>query len=262
MARHVINTTATHAQVLRAIQRAINSATGAGPQAAIVRALQVRIGLTALGFIKVAFVEKARGGTDEAGDRWQPLSPYTIAYHRRHREVSKKTGQVMKKKWLPSQNKRAGYAPSYQLTSSQRSRWWDLYYHYRQKWDKGHAAAAAWLVLKAEGAKTLMDVYGSAQVEILRDTGLLLTSLSPAVAPGGGETTPPRTKEQVFQLGAGRIMIGTNRKWAETHHHGVPGRIPQRRLWPHPTRWPRRWGNEMVAQLGLGLIEVIRSLLP
>lgn len=43
-------------------------------------AIMARIGLTALGRIRRAFVVKARGGTDEAGDSWQPLSPKTVAY--------------------------------------------------------------------------------------------------------------------------------------------------------------------------------------
>ena len=87
------------------------------------------------------------------------------------------------------------------------------------KGNRSHAAAVAWLVLKIEGAKTLVDKYGHRIVEILRDTGLLLNSLSPGVY----------SSERVFKVGHGEVIVGTNRKGAAAHHHGVPGRLPHHR---------------------------------
>jgi hypothetical protein len=119
------------------------------------------------------------------------------------------------------------------------------------KGDRGHAARRAWFILKAEGARTLLDKYGNRQVEILRDTGLLLNSLSPGVS----------SSEQILRTGPGEVVVGTNRKGAAAHHYGVPGRLPQRRLWPEPSRWPSSWWAELVEQARAGLIDVVVHLI-
>lgn len=219
------------------------------------QALLTRIGLTALGHIREAFVAKARGGTDDCGLAWPKLAKSTVAYGRRHPGVL----------WPGS--KRAPFAPSWMLTTRQRERWWDLYrgfagtasagsaYHARGV-ARGYAAARAWMALKAEGAKTLMGQYGDTQVEILRNTGLLLNSLSPGVDVDAAGGTSPQIPNQVFRVGAGWVIVGTTRKFAAVHHHGVPGKIPQRRLWAPPSQWPRAWWDDMLEQLRDGLIDI------
>lgn len=47
-----------------------------------VRNLSLVAGVTALSLIKSAYVVKARGGTDEAGEKWEPLAPSTLARRR------------------------------------------------------------------------------------------------------------------------------------------------------------------------------------
>lgn len=226
-------------------------ATGGGP---IARAMMERIGEAALGQVHSAFLVKMAGATDEAGDRWAPLKPETVAYGRRHR---KKTGdphqsqvfsRAKKLRLIPLPKTRAGYAPSYALTSKQRDRWWDVY---RQglamhRGNKGAAARRAWAVLKGEGATTLIAQYGGAQADILRNTGLLLNTLTPGA----------KVSEQVFQTGPGEVKVGTSRKGAAAHHQGVPGRLPRRRLWPEPSRWPSSWWVSMTDQGILGLMEL------
>src|SRR5207247_1539579 len=120
-----------------------------------------------------------------------------------------------------------------------------------------HAAATAWVVLKAEGATTLLAKYGQTSVEILRDTGLLLNSLTPVIQPDAAGASPPRVSLQVFQVHSGDVVVGTKREWAYTHHRGVPGRIPQRRLWPPPEKWPQRWWNDLLVQARQGVIDVV-----
>lgn len=203
----------------------------------LAEAMMTRCGLVLLGRIKRAFVVKSCGGVDEAGDSWQPLSPKTIAYSRRGR-----TG---------TERKRAAQGhslPSVALSAKQRDRWWSLYSRglamYRG--DKGHAAARAWVILKAEGAETLLMKYGGRKVDILRDTGLLLNSLSPGVA----------SPEQVFEVGRGEVTVGTNRVGAAAHHSGIPGRLPQRRLWAPPDQWPATWWQDLLEQAKAGLVEI------
>lgn len=230
---------AVYVQATRAaIQKAINKIPSEAQTGATARAMMTRLGLTILGRIKKAFVAKSRGGTDEAGDRWRPLSPKTIAYSRRH-------------PGLPRSKQRAAKRPSYALTTKQRERWWGLYARglAMYKGNKGHAAARAWFILRGEGAVTLMDKYGNTQVDILRDTGLLLNSLSPGVQSGN----------QVFRVKGGEVVVGTNRKGAAAHHNGT-ARIPQRRLWPSVNSWPTAWWNDLLEQLKAGLVVITAQL--
>ncbi len=234
----------------RARQDAIRKALATLPAAAqadgaIARAMMVRCGLAALGRIRKAFVVKSRGGTDEAGDSWKPLSPKTIAYS--------KTRQRGKGGRTRAEKKRDTY-PSQALNKRQQTRWWEVYR--RQlgiyKGNKGHAAAVAWLILKSEGAQTLVDKYGHRQVDILRDTGLLLNSLSP----GYGGT------EQVFRTEPGAVIVGTNRKGAAAHHEGDPSRnLPQRRLWPPPSDWPASWWADITDQVKQGMMDMAMQLI-
>lgn len=209
----------------------------------VAQAMMTRCGMAALGRIKTAFVVKSRGGTDEAGDRWQPLSPKTIAYSKTRQRG--RGGRTRAEKKRPTH-------PSQALNTRQQARWWELYRRglAMYKGDKRHAAARAWFILKAEGAQTLLMKYGGRQVEILRDTGLLLNSLSPGVP----------SAHRIFRVLLGEVIIGTNRKGAGAHHRGVPGRLPQRRLWPHPSRWPSTWWLDITEQARAGLVDLFLYL--
>lgn len=242
-AQNVVNVRMGRAELTRVLRKLPEIAAGGGEGQNLAAALLVRVGMTILSRIRAAFVVKSRGGTDEAGERWKPLKPETIAYSRRHPGIPRK---------------RPGSAPSYMLTEKQKQRWYKLYGQFlaAYKGDKGHAAAHAWFILKSEGAKTLLGTYGSTQVEILRDTGLLINSLTPGIDVSSMASVPPKKPHQVFQLGKGEVIIGTNRKGAAAHHHGVPGRLPQRRLWPEPRKWPRSWWQDALEQARQGLIHI------
>jgi hypothetical protein len=218
------------AQVLRDLPRYVNHP---GYARDAVNALLVRVGLEALSRIKQAFIAKAKGGTDEAGERWPKLERSTVAYSRRHPGV------------LWPGKKRAPFRPSWMLTEKERKRWWEL--------NAQVGAAMAWIILKDEGAKTLIGEYGDTKVETLRDTGLLLNSLSPGV--------PGSQPNQVFRVGDANVIIGTNREHAVAHHNGVPGKLPQRRLWPPPSKWPASWWGGMLSQLRQGMIDVVARTL-
>ncbi len=250
---NTIHVTATRAQVVRILNdlpRLLNGSPGGA--GGFVRALQVRVGLSILERIKDAFLVKAAGGTDAAGDSWKPLSPHTIAYGRKHPGVPKK-----RPFWTTH--------PSYSLTAKRRDRWWQLYYGFKAKFrgNKRRAAATAWVILRREqpGIRTLMDRFGNTPVEILRDTGLLLNSLSPGVPADDAPMSPPRKPSQVFRCTPGSVIIGTNRKGAAKHHEGDPPRFPQRRLWPEPSRWPAEWWSDAVGQLRQGVLAVILYIL-
>ena len=259
MAENVVYVRGTRAEVRKLIAAAVSSAAGHGEQTDAVRQLLIRLGMTALTRIRDAFVVKSKGGADDCGLSWPKLSPKTIAYSRRHPGV-------------PQSKERAGFAPSWMLTDKQRKRWWALYrsflggapegkdfHKYRPTGGTYHthanAAREAWRILKSEGAKTLMSTYGNEPVLILRSIGLLLNSLSP------GTDGDEKVENQVFRIGSGEVIVGTNREWAATHHEGIPGRLPQRRLWPAPSQWTQAWWDDIAEQGKQGLIEIVENML-
>lgn len=187
-------------------------------------------GQVALDHIKRAFLVKSAGGTDEAGDRWRPLLPKTVAYSRRVRGGKGRAKPELARDTRPSQG----------LTKPQQARWWDLY---RQglamfRGDKSHAARRAWFILKGEGAITLLDKYGNEQVPVLRASGELFDSI-------------------VSGVERGEIIVKATAKHAAAHHYGVPGRTPQRRLWPEPSRWPSQWWQDIANSMRDSLVEII-----
>lgn len=119
----------------------------------------------------------------------------------------------------------------------------------------GHKRAVKAAVSSGRKPPTALAYFGSRDVEILRDTGLLLNSLSPA---GPGQDSPA-TPEQIFGIGPGIVAVGTRRQGAVAHHYGVPGRgLPRRSLWPD--RLSPRWWRLIVGQARDGLIDAIRGV--
>ncbi len=190
------------------------------------------IGLQFLGLVKEAFLTKARGGTDEAGIKWPPLKPATIAYSRRH------PGRPTGKRPL--------------LTSDLDKLWRNTYAHtYRWLLAKGQsnaaasgqAAAHAWIVTKQAGGKTVLGEYGKVPVEILRDRGILYASLSHAIT------------------GPGAVGVGTNDIRGGTHHRGNPAKgIPERAFWPDAEHVPERWIGRVMDTLSDGVGLLLRRL--
>lgn len=202
---------------------------------AVVDVVLRRVGTALLRKIEAAFVVKSRGGTDEAGDRWEPLKPRTVAYSR-----------VKRGKRESARDTR----PSQGLTKVQQARWWELY---RQglaihKGNKASAAKRAWAIVKGEGARTLIDRYGNTRVLILHVTGQLLRSLTPESG----------SSDQILEVSEGGINIGTKRQGAMAHHYGSPSRgLPQRRLWPETNRWPDSWWQDIIKEVQQGLVEAL-----
>lgn len=237
MTQNTIHVRSTR-EALRSALSTIPGAARAGGSTANV--MMTRCGMALLGRIKQAFITKSRGGTDEAGDTWKPLSPKTIAYSKTRRRGRTKA------------EKKRDVRPSQGLSAKQRDRWWQVYRRQLAiyKGNKGHAAAVAWLILKGEGATTLVEKYGHQKVDILRDTGLLLNSLSPGVS----------HPNSVFRTAPGVVIVGTNRKGAAAHHKGIPGRLPQRRLWPLVSRWPASWWRDIMDQVKQGLLDLATNI--
>lgn len=228
---------------------------------------RMRLAFAFLEKVKLAFIEKSRGGTDEAGISWPKLSKAYLAYGRRFgpgEQAALKRGAG-----LGAANRSAPGGKKGLLTAAQLKRWWQVYAR-NLAWlaarepigeAKGHAAAIAWATLKREGAKTKLEVFGSRQVEILRDTGILFNSLSPGElvdqGPGASYSAP---EHQVVAERSGQLLVGTNVPYAAAHHAPKRKGGVVRRLWPEPGRVPAAWLDYFQRVAQTGVIKAIDTL--
>lgn len=208
-----------------------------------VDAMMTAVGVEALSIIREAYIEKARGGTDEAGLSWQKLSPRTIAYGRRH-------GATLARKRKAAA--KAGRPGRPLLTAAQDRLWKGVFASTArrltlagEKNANANAAALAWRLVKAAGGKTILSEYGGTKVEILRDTGRLLASLSPG------------TPDNILRVGPGEVSVGTNVVYARTHHEGR-GKVPARPLWPELDSWPQAWWDRLEEVVADGVAGMVR----
>ena len=211
-----------------------------------VHGLMGAVGLQALAIIRESYIVKARGGTDEAGIRWAALSPRTIAYGRRHPKLSSRRRYAAK----------AGRKSRPLLTAGQDKLWKQTYARMLRRFERAgnpdaeaHAAAIAWKVVKQAGGKTILEEYGKTPVEIGRDTGRVLASLSP------GRSAAPANADQVFRITPGEVRVGTNVEYAEPFHRKRP-------LWPDdPADIPESWWERLGETLEDGLKALLRRRL-
>lgn len=217
----------------------------------IAKGVQLRIGVALLSKIQQSFIVKSRGGTDEAGIKWQPLKRETIA--QRRTTTKEKFG-------FRIQGKRVRGL----LTPAQDRLWRKIFgsrkalfmskFGLGEKEASARAAKIAWAILKAQGAKTKLEVLGGRVVDVLRDTGELFRSFSPGV-----EDRPSRADGQVFQTTPGRVIVGTNKKpW---HHAGIPGRLPSRPFWPLDNTLPDAWWDALLLAGQRGVLKAFTLLL-
>lgn len=231
MVEVVVYTRANRTDVRRALSSLPQRMCGGG---AIASETLANCGVALLDHIQEAFAVKSRGGTDEAGEKWPSLSPKTIARRLAKQNKATTTNQ---------------YRPTHALTEQQRDRWWSVYRRQlvRFRGNKSSAARVAWTVVKMEGGQTIVDKYGHQQVDILRDTNDLMNSLTP----GSGSALA------VFNVTPAQVEVGTTRPYAKAHHRGVPSRrLPQRRLWPSPDKWPSTWWQGILSEVQVGIVEM------
>lgn len=214
----------------------------------IARGFQLVLGFSALSDIKSAFVTKSRGGTDEMGITWEPLKPATIA-NRRVGPRDLLNAAIKEREKIRKRETDKAFR-RLQLSLPEREA-------------KRRAAIVGGLKATKETGRTKLQTLGSRDVEILRDTGVLLNSLSPGTL-NGDQYSPPAGeggKEQIFETPAGQVIVGTNVPYARTHQKGDASRnIPARPFLPddsHPVpqiwwdRWARNANKALVASAEL-----------
>lgn len=233
----------------RAIVRdLVASLTGRALSSQLAKGVFLAVGFAALSDIKDDFVRKANGETGEDGVQWAPLSPEYLAYQRRFGPGEKSA--VKKAAGLGKQHSKGVAGNKGLLTTEQQKRWNQVFASRLARFllslpvgeAKARAAQIAWATLKREGAHTMLEVFGSRKVQIQRDTGVLLNSLSPGEISGGPQSvvyTPPSApggELQVVEAISNGVVVGTNVPYAahcQRQRPFLPENVPQ--------NWRERW---------------------
>lgn len=218
------------------------------------RGFLLALGFGALSDFKAAFITKARGGTDEAGVKWPPLKPETIANRRVGPRDKQNAPIAEREKIVKRETKRLLRRLRLSLPENEA---------------QFRAKQMAQAIATRETGKTKVQTLGSRQVDMLRDTGILFNSLSPGRLSGGAnpsgysKPTAPGGSEQVFDLSREGIIVGTNVKYAATHNYGR-GKIPQRMFIPEresqiPDIWWERWLGISLKAFEAGAAQLMRG---
>lgn len=267
----------THKELQRLLYAFIGSISGrTGAYAPYVRGIKLRVGMVALKCIQEAFIEKASGGVGSDGVQWVPLKKETIA----SRRIG--AGDVLPLKNLGITKRKFGYGARKQsgrdldikgrlkrafLTDAQDRRWRLIFATRKRQMmaqfgmsdeaSSARAAQIAWSMLKAEGAKTKLEVLGNRSVQIGRDTGRLFASLSPGITnPESSPLTaePEVGEDTILREEPGGVIVGTNVEYASSFHAKRP-------LWPLNNQLPNSWQRQVDDAAGSGISEAIGMIL-
>lgn len=213
------------------------------------------IGYEWFSLVMVAFNAKGRGRVDSAGESWLSLSESYLAY------VRPVTGRHPPRagKWAPGD--KDGY-----LTQDQKRLWnrtfaqalGHLLMEGNDEQDaRSHAAAIAWIVVKAKGAKTKLGTFGQRKAgkdyQTLDDVGTLRKSLMVGEKTDTSYTHKPN---QIYRDEGPRVILGSNAPTAVFHHFARDPRR-RRRLWPKtiPGKWWKR-----INRAGIGALTRIAEM--
>ena len=250
------------------------------------------VGFAALGDIQRDFVRKSHRQTGEDGVTWQELSPRTIAQRRlgpkdkrlphikerldKEREATKAARQSFteqanaRRKQLAGEYQRllARFRLSLPVKSARRRAKQALAAKLAvlndqiesERKSTNFALRGKLAVTKATGTKRV-DVLSRREVDILRDTGIGLASLSQGKldhkGPGATYSKPAKKggDQQIFKLLADGVVIGTNVPYMAEHQTGDPSKhLPARPFLPEriPPEWAQRWADAGMEALAAG----------
>ena len=211
-----------------------------GPRPDLVAGVKMRLARVLLSLIQEAYIEKSRGGTGSDGVTWDALKPETIA--------ARSTGAGE----LTGLTRRGAHAGRPFLTMAEDQRWKMIFATTRARLigkyglseaDAGaRAGQAAWATLKREGGKTRLQVLGSRTVDIGRNSGELLKSLT---VDSGSDAQILRIDEAGFAVGSALPYAG--------HFHA------KRPLWSD--QLPASWGKELAAEAGAAVLDAVAAAL-
>lgn len=246
----------------KAIKEVIDRLSGKSPdRGGLARSVFLALGFQALSDVSEAFIVKSKGGTDEAGISWPPLSKEYLAYQRRFGPGEK--AALKQAAGLGRQHNRGIGGNRGLLTAQQQKRWQKLFganltwlaARYDIGTAKSIAAGMAWNQIKAEGAKTMLEVFGNRKVDILRDTGVLFNSISPGHFDGNEYEKPTGAggEHQVFTTLTDGVIVGTNVPYAGAHDNPKRAGYPKREIFPKniPAVWMQRLADVGIAAIAI-----------
>ena len=228
------------------------------------RAFMSAIGFGALSDIKASYLVKAKGGRDEMGIEWPPLKPETVARRRVGRRDTSPRARGRSNLELRRAVEQAANIKERQRIVKREEK--KLLKRFLLSLPEEQAKSRARQVAEANATRitgrTKTEVLGSRQVEMLRDTGILFNSLSPGELTPGSEHKA-QDDDQVFELNAGSVIVGTNVLYAATHNYGDDSRgIPRRQFLPDDNgQVPEAWWDRWFAIAVLSLDVAFRLLL-
>lgn len=248
---NVVHTTATRDELKEYLRQLPGVLSGRLPDRdGIAHGFKLRMAFAFFSVVKEAFIEKARGGTDECGISWPKLTQKYLAYGRGPKSTRTAGGVA------PGGNPKQGKPLDGFMTADQLKRWRRVYgqtlarllLQVPEDEARRRAAQIAWADAKKSGVRTKLDVFGNRTVEILRDRGILFNSLSPGVlAESGPDASYSPPDQQHVEQRPGELAVGTNVAYAGYHQNG------KRPLWPKDGNLPGGWWEEILDAARSGL---------
>lgn len=108
---------------------------------------------------------------------------------------------------------------------------------------------------KKDPRTTALAFYGSRKVDVLRDTGRLLRSLTPGV-----EGQPSGNPDQVLRLGPGELILGSKCPYLERHQEGSK-HTPARPVFPVRGKLPPAYLPAVLGAAARGVVALVVVLI-
>jgi hypothetical protein len=257
----------SRAELQRLIARVPGILSGKEADPGITTALLTRMGLSLLSHVKQDFEVKSAGGHGQVGGTWPPLSPTTLALRRKvstPKAVKKLEAQLPN---LPAHRQRLiqihfERLQSVYLADAMSSREGLKARIYARRLlhlitpyiSKTRAKTLDRELKEQESLRAYRLGLSGAFALILRDSGRLLSSLSPEI----------QSQDRVLRVLPGQVKIGSNVRYFPFHDSDKPrkkkrdgtDKLPRRQILPdEKSPIPRGWWADISASLSAGLSE-------
>ena len=190
------------------------------------------LGMWFLAEIRIDYIRKSDGVQGEIGGTWKPLSRMTIENRRQGH------------KFLAAEK---AFNEREAIVRAEQQR---IFERLAMSIPKNEAMARSKVLAEEYATQKTRTTYvesrSAMKIQILRDTGVLLNSLSPGQVTSDGRyvvQVVPGSDKQIFEPVAGKVTVGTNVAYAADHQDGVPSRrLPARPFFPRKgEQIPERW---------------------
>lgn len=208
----------------------------------------VRIANALTSQIQQDFIVKSRRGTGRDGITWPELSPVTVERRRvspaDEKQVRRQLKELRERIYATELGRlRASAFNSFESRAITKEdvKIDDVLVRRARKYAKEVADAAAKQIRR--------QVLSTREVDILRDTGVMLKAFTPGVG-----LNVPNNPGQIFETEPGRVTVGNKEKpW----HQDGGGRLPARPSWPQDGSIPEQWWPAITLAAERGLRDAL-----